>query len=521
MSHQSYLDYWVGAPVENPVFEDIERYPVRCYFDNDSDELINYKGKNGLVDIEVYREMVRALKGMGYNAIDIHDQLGRAEFYNWDRYKKFWDYKGDIDHINALIDMIHEEGMLVQIPMYLAWAFNPIEEDAQCWHEHGSLWEEKWRDYMTSPLGKGDIFLLRPRSPVYDRKYGCQCPDCTSKGTGQVMTEAFKVLEDIILEKKQQPMLICDLYAEGYELWADGSFSVSDRWTMLFADSGYGKLLPIDQDVQNIQGGIYLHAGFWLNHTVQDPHIDILADSITKADELGLTNYILVNGQSFKNFVFNIEAIMHMVSEGEHFSRHNYITDWCQRILGIMDAELIQRIDRFILDIAKVHEAIAHRPAYLDQSDLDRGFTGTMFFEIYPLIQEVNALQEDGCDRAKGNDNSHYGWLLENARSHCNLLSQVLKTSEDIESTLKDDRLVVWNDQFTYPLTLLKEQHVFKRTILEVLNGLKKKEDVKEGLATLRSLAIEGSQLKSFDTWYEPKNSRRHHPIPEMDILTF
>lgn len=526
---KSYLKYWTGLDVEKPnydkeILKANNAFPIRCYFDNDSDELINYKGSNGLVDLKVYKELVLSLKAMGYNAIDIHDQLGRTEFYAWDSYKKYWNYKGDIKHIENIINIIHEEGMLVQIPMYLAWGFDPIGENAECWHQHGDLWREKWRKYMESPLGKGDIFLLRPRSPIYDCEYRCKCEECLEKGTGKIMTEVFEAVEKIILSKKSDAKLICDLYAEGYELWRDKSFSVSENWLLMAADNGYGKFPPYKELGRGPhEWGIYLHAGFWLNHTIQDTHIDPLAESALKAYELGITNYILVNGQSFKNFILNIEAIMAMIFKGTGFNRKEFIKDWVSRLFDVWDSELADKIDQLIFKIAEVHRSIAIRPAYLDnEEDLDRGFIGTMISLVYPLIDRINNSGASISEFAKdtipfGRDSLPYG--KDKARALSIQCKEILKMAKAIENKIDEKAKAAWNDQFTYPLTLLNKQMNFVLALFAVVEGEKDKSEAKRALKKLDELARRGSKLTKFKSWYYPENMRMHHPIPTEDIF--
>lgn len=508
----SYLSYWTGDEVNEPVLTNFEHFPVRCYFDNDSDELINFHGKDGRVDYDVYRQMLISLKGMGYNAIDIHDQLGRAEFYRWEAYKKYWNYVGDIKHIEKLIDIIHEEGMLVQIPMYLAWGFDSIEEHEECWSRYSEKWIDKWTSYMNSALGKGDIFLMRPRSPVYDSKYKCKCADCAKKGVGTIMTEAFEALEKIILQKKPEAMLICDLYAEGYGLWLDGSFKVSEKWLLMAADNGYGKL-PLLENMGNgnSKWGIYLHAGFWLNHTVQDPHLEPLMESVNRAYQCGATDYVLVNGQSFKNFILNLEAIMQMVHDGMNFSREDFISSWSKRLFGVSDEKLAQRIDLFIEDIAEAHRGMAVCPAYLDpMEDIDRGFTANMIHVAYRLISRIN-----------GMDDGEIPYNIKKAAAYKIQFERLYKEAQSIELLIESSKRAAWNDQFTFPMMLMCGEMEFHIVLFEVLDGKRKKEEAKSALQALRSLTEKGSDLTFFKEWYLPEKSRRHHQIPDEDIFKF
>ncbi len=524
----SYLKFWTNINIENPKLNDFKDFKIRCYFDNDSDELINFHGNNGLVDLEVYKEMLISIKKMGYNAVDIHDQLGRAEFYIWDSYKKYWNYKGDIEHINKIIDLIHEQGMLVQIPMYLAWGFNPIDENADCWSQHKDLWIKKWNEYMDSPLGKGDIFLLRPRSPIYDYPYGCKCKQCTDKGTGQLMTEAFKNLENIILKRKPNATLLCDLYAEGYPLWEDNSFSVSENWMLMVSDNGFGKL-PNHHTMgsSNHKWGIYLHAGFWLNHTVQDPHLDALYNSIELAYKKNMTNYILVNGQNFKDFKLNLEAIMSLIQKkyNKNYNlyswKESFLKDWFKRLFNANNELLLNEMIDFISKQAEFHLNISVKKAYLDEMcDVDRGFIVNMISYVYPLIEEVN----NKVTSVNYKISNEYLITSHFYNKICTFLIQsqnMVSLAENIESKLSEDYKTLWVDQFKLPQLLFVYQYKLIQSLLDVLNDKIEPIEAKNTLTLFYKLAEKGSGLKGFENWYNPKNSRMHHPIPTSDIFNF
>ncbi len=527
----SYLKYWTNMDVKNPSLDSFKDFPIRCYFDNDSDELINFHGKNGLVDLDVYREMLISIKSMGYNAVDIHDQLGRAEFYLWDSYKKYWNYKGDIDHINKIIDLIHDEGMLVQIPMYLAWGFNPIDETADCWSNHSDQWIQKWTEYVHSPLGKADIFSLRPRSPIYDYPYGCTCDKCSQLGTGEIMTQAFTAIEKIITDVKPNALLICDLYAEGYPLWEDKSFTISDQWLIMISDNGFGRLPNHStMGTSNNKWGIYLHAGFWLNHTVQDPHLDVLYNSVQLAYEKNMTNYILVNGQSFKDFKLNIEAIMSLIqkntsSKDLYSWKENFLTDWFNRLFNVSDKLILNKMLNFISTLADFHLSIAVKKSYLDEKcDVDRGFIVTMISYVYPLIEEINKKVDE---EHKGNkyvvDNSYLlGGYFDNKIDTLLIQSEnIFKLSKNIENNLTKHYRTLWIDQFSFPQLLFVLQYKFIKTMLKVLNNKAEPIEAKKALIELYTSAEKGTGLKGFETWHEPKNSRMHHPIPHIDIFNF
>ena len=520
----NYLKYWTGIKSVDTRYNKFDCFKIRCYFDNDSDELINYKGKNGLVDLDVYREMVRSLKVMGYNAIDIHDQLGRAEFYLWDSYKKYWDYKPDINHIEKIINIIHEEGLKVQIPMYLAWAFKPLNEKHECWVTHKKTWISTWKEYMNSPLGKGDIFLLRPRSPIYDCKYRCNCDKCVNLGTAEIMTQVFNEIEKIILSKKSDANLICDLYAEGYELFKKGMFKVSKNWLLLYANNGFGKFIHTETYANaSYKKGIYLHSGFWLNHTIMEPHLDSLTNSIKKAKELNLTDYILVNGQSFKNFIINIEAIMSMCHEGDKFSKKLFLTDWIKRVLSIKDEKTISKIIVYIDKLANFHIDMAVRDSYLSPGkDVDRGFQANMINVFYPLIYKLNKKANDNyilVDEKFSTRKKEVLWKPNKAFDLYDKGLKLLIEVKEIELLINSKKAkIAFNDQFTFPMELLIKQLELIKMFFEVLADEMTIDDVKTHHKEFYNLAVNGSKFEEFSNWYHPKNSRMHHPIPTLEI---
>lgn len=85
------LEYWTGKTAnmvsDNDllVFENRSiappEIPILCYFENDVDELANYRGKLLEYDWETYTEMINSLVRLKYNAIQLFDMLGRPEFF--------------------------------------------------------------------------------------------------------------------------------------------------------------------------------------------------------------------------------------------------------------------------------------------------------------------------------------------------------------------------------------------------------------------------------------------------------
>lgn len=335
--------YWSGTrPPRKPDFlpPALDRavpppaVPTLCYFDNDNDELANLRPPLLEFDKETWAALIDSLLRMGYNAIDLHDHLGRSEFHRWDAYKALRpDYHTNLELIDWVIDYAHARGMRVQIPMYLAWEFLHLtEEEAVCWTRHGGRWRELWTRYLKeTPLGKADLFLDRPRSQLWDYEYLSAC----GEETGAAMTAAFTALRDIVLDHNPDATLICDLYAHGMDLWRGGTFQPPKDYVLLWPNDGYGRLHPFPGDTRGHRFGGYVHAGFWLNHEVQDPYPKRIEQTARRLiREHGAGAYLLVNGQNFRPFTLNLEAWARAAADPAGFDGAAFHREWAARHFG-------------------------------------------------------------------------------------------------------------------------------------------------------------------------------------------
>jgi hypothetical protein len=335
--------YWTGMlPAPQPDFAPpaLDRplpapaFPIRCYFDNDNDELANLTQPYLEFDRDTWIGVIETLLRLGYNAIDLHDHLGRSEFYRWDEYKALRpDYHTNLALLDWVIDLAHARGMLIQIPMYLAWEFRHLGEDeAVCWSQHQEKWKALWRYYLQeTPLGKGDLFLDRPRSQLWDYEYRSAC----GEETGAVMTEVFTALRDIVLAHNPNAILVCDLYTHGMDLWRGGTFNPPKDYLLLWPNDGWGRLHPFPEDTRGYRFGAYMHAGYWLNHVVQDPYPVRIAESLRAlACDHAATACCLVNGQTFRPFLLNLEAYGRAMADPVGFDGEAFQRAWATRYFG-------------------------------------------------------------------------------------------------------------------------------------------------------------------------------------------
>ena len=313
------------------------------YFDNDNDELANMTKPYLEFSFEHWKEIINSLVRLRYNAIDIHDHLGRGEFYTWPHYQDIRpNYEPNVNLLNKVIDYAHERGVLVQVSFYLGWKFNTISDKGRLnWPKYKEEWKNIWRYYLEhTPIGKCDIFLNRPRDQKWDTKY-------RGKGKGNdpvsVFNEAFPEMCKILKEHNPEAIIIVDLYMEGRDVY-EKEFrpEPKENFIMAWPNDGFGKFEYMPKDMDNYEWGVYMHAGYFWNHVVHDPYPEVLSKNLKKAFlDFKMREYCLVNGQTFRHFILNLETCSELCNSPENFDAKNFYSNWCARYFGSEHAEEI------------------------------------------------------------------------------------------------------------------------------------------------------------------------------------
>jgi hypothetical protein len=348
------LEYWTGKQPNAPekfeipemsFREKAPKFPLRGYFDNDDDMLANWKGKKLFVELDTWKEIINSLARLRYNYIDLHDLSGRPEFWVWDYYTNMTEYHTDLDLVDKVIDYAHSKGMKVQIPMYLGWEFHHIDYDKICLTEHHDHWMEVYEYYLTkTPFAKGDIFLARPRHPIYDYAYYCEEEEKAGIKTGPLMNKMFQGLSDLIQKYRPGATFVCDLWREGQPMWENGDFAPDKNIQMLWADYYGDDFREWPEDHKGYDFGIYIHAGIWLNHVMQDPLVHQISSAVKEAVNRDMTHNIFVNGQDFKHFILNIEVCSRLAWDPENFDPDEFYKEWTSRYFGKQASPLMKTI---------------------------------------------------------------------------------------------------------------------------------------------------------------------------------
>ncbi|WP_247076068.1 glycosyl hydrolase 115 family protein [Cellulophaga sp. F20128] len=334
------FEYWTGKLPSKKLATDLSHFtsktinppkvPILTYFENDVDELANYRGKLLEYDWESYTEMVNSLVRLRYNSIQLFDMLGRPEFFIRPEYKKLApDYQIDIAYVDKMINYAHAKGMQIAIDFALGYQIHPMAADkADCWKTYKEDWLQAWRYYLEkTPLAKTDIFILRPWHQVWDWEYKSSCGESKI----DVFNEVYAAFGDLVDEYKPDATKVLVCYSDGMQMWNEG-FRPPKDWTVLWSDHGFGDFEHLPNTTDGYKFGTYMHAGYWLNHTVHNPYPKKV-ESVMKDmfQTYNTTNYCLVNGQNFRPFLLNIEAYSEVCNNPETFNGDTFYKAWTER----------------------------------------------------------------------------------------------------------------------------------------------------------------------------------------------
>ncbi len=506
------LEYWTGntAPqqtqLEIPEMDYREQAPafkLRGFLEHDNDMLANWKGRKLIVEFDIWKEMIDSLARLRYNYIGIHDLLGRPEFYLREYYTGMTDYHTDLELVERVIDYAHSKGLLVLVPMYLGWEFMHLEMDEVCITSHFDRWMEIYSYYLReTPLGKADLFLARPRHPIYDSAYICPEEEAVGLHPGPLMEAVFSGLGKLIHAYRPGGKLMCDLGQEGRDLWHSNQFNIQREVQMLWADEGFAQFSEWPRRKKAYDFGIYLHAGVWKNQVVQDPYPDRLKASAQNAVSRGMTENILVNGQSFKPFILNLEAAARVAWDPIRFDGVAFYEEWTTRYFGPKASA--PAVQSFKLLSEAHHYAVGFQEVMKSSQ------------KILDHIEQNEAEMED----------------LANVRTSLALAQKSLEWAEKAKTSVPPSSLNGFDDQVLFPCRIFVENLKLLKALIEFNNfyvtnrGRRNSKtrdrfrvlglEAREQLVKLRILLEQGSSWGKWDGWYHPKHFRIHTQPPEI-----
>lgn len=521
------LEYWTGKQPKSKKPENLYDFepkviappqiPILGYFENDVDELANFRGKLLEYDWESYTELINSLVRMRYNAIQLFDMLGRPEFFIRPEYKKLNpDYNIRESYIDSLIDYAHSKGMMVQIDVSMGYKLKPLDQDkADCWKNNKQDWIDTWKYYFDeTPFKKADIFSLRPRNQVWDWEYKSSC----GEDKIEVFNEVYQVLGDLIDEHNPKAKKVMVCYADGMEMF-NQDFNPPKDWLVAWSDDGFSGFKYLPESTKGYEFGTYMHAGFWLNHTVHDPY-PIKIDTIMKnmVNDFKADKYCLVNGQQFRPFLLNMEAFSEMSKDVSAFDGEQFYTDWTQRYFEKPVAEFAVKA------MKKLHEAQLNRGGYVEHLWEIRETVSYLSNAPIrrpgktPIPYDYNAVSED------------YG--------HIEKRLKLIKKAQEFGlegAKLVNEEDTFYHDYVALPIDLYhdlldfehclhnmsKLKNTFETTndmgaLDRALNLLKV---ANEKLELIHRRSNEGDSNEKWQNWYSPEIRRPNNGFPSKQML--
>lgn len=501
--------YWIGyqPQMKNNVIIPTLSYrakpPVfkyRGYFDNDNDLLANFKGRKLIVELDLWKEIINTVARLGYNYIDIHDLLGRPEYYLREYYINLTPFHTDLKLVDEVIDYAHSKGLLVQIPMYLGWEFKHISLDETCLTTYHDKWMATYEYYLTqTPIAKADLFLQRPRHPIYDWAYKCEEETKQGIKTGDLMNKMFEGLAQLIHKYRPEGVLFCDLWSEGRPLWESGEFSPNKNIQMLWADGGHANFKEFPKDLKGYEFGIYIHAGVWYNNVTQSPYPDKIKEAALLAVDRKMTSNFLVNGQTFKDFLLNINACGLCAWDPVAFNPETFYKEWTTKYFGKNVAPSVIKVLKLTYD--------ANQPI--------GGFRNTMntSVQILTKIAKKNYSLES----------------LTNVETSIIPAEKAFLLAKKLLPTIAENKRTSYIDQIAYPSEIYLLNLKFLKSVILFNNALsnqnktddikQKGEEMKQALVALRNKLTEGSGWEKWQDFYKPENFRIHTPPPTLEMM--
>ncbi|MDN3665839.1 glycosyl hydrolase 115 family protein [Algibacter miyuki] len=519
------LEYWTGKTANKISNETVFNFtpktiappkvPVLAYFENDVDELANYRGKLLEYDWESYTELIDALVRMRYNAIQLFDMLGRPEFFVRPEYKKLKpDYQVDIDFIDKMINYAHLKGMKIAIDFELGYQIHPMSADkADCWKTYKADWVSAWRYYLEeTPLAKTDIFILRPRHQVWDWKYESTC----GENKIDVFNEVFVVFGKLIDEykPKAQKVLVC--YSDGMEMWNEG-FRPPEDWTVLWSDHGFGDFEHLPNTTDGYDFGTYMHAGYWLNHTVHNPYPNKV-ETIMKAmfQDYEADKFCLVNGQNFRPFLLNLEAYSAFCNNPDTFTGKDFYKMWTNRYFSNEASE------HAIKSMQYLHEAqegrkgyvehlweIREAVSYLSNAPIRRPGKTPIPFDYKRVIGDYETTEHAAENVQKALTEAEQGYQIDATNfyhAYILLPAQLYQDLITFETTL-------------HKMTKLKQAFETSKNITALNEAKGLLPIAKEQLEAIYTRRASGDLDDKWKDWYAIKNRRQNNGFPTHDML--
>lgn len=492
--------------VAAPVFRD------RIFYENDADELINWSGRRLQLEWPHWKELIDTLVALGYSGLQVFDSAGRSEFVYWDYYRANACYELDAPLLGRVLDYAHERGLMLLVQMSLAWPFRRLRADHTCWSRHADEWKSLWRYYLTeTPLRHADVLEIGICDPLWDGNYRCRCERCAPRGRVVIEKEIAIALAAIIREVAPAKRIGLNTYGRSLK-----EFDARDasRAVLEHADRGYAVFEAGAELPAGFPGAVYIHAGYWLDHTVQNPYVYRLGDALKRLADRNATQWVRVNGQSFRPFMLMVEAAAAAAWAPARFDADLFVRAWAEEHLGPGTAEPF---------VAYVDALLALNEATLTTGK-ERGYVKLLIHHLYPLLRELaddDAPAPDDLVRCRDTDSilrcfPDLGSSAAHAEAVVAAARRAVRTAEAVGDVLWPmGRAALHDDMVAFPARLFAAAAELYRALVACRDerragGLQMQTVtvMVEAARGLWDLHLEGPAHPQWREWYLPLRQR-------------
>jgi len=393
------------------------------------------------------------------------------------------------------------------------------DEASTCWRDHQQEWLSTWRYYLTETvIKKADIFTLSPRNQVWDRPYESSCGEDKDEVFNDVYAEFGKLLESY----KPGATKLCICYDDAAEMF-NNNFKPSKDYIIAWPDDGFGRFKTYPNSIKGYRMGTYMHAGFWLNHDVADPYPVVIEDSMrTIFNDYQATHYMMVNGQTFRPFILNLEAFSESARLGTDFDGEAFYQNWAERYFGKTYASHSVNI------LKQLHKANSNRTGYVEI--LWQVKKMTAYLANQPLLHPYKPPISVDFAGVKA--------FIGQTQPRIQALETALFEIDKIKNQVSKNRMF-FHDHMILPVQIFHDLLVFNQTLIE-LSQIKQQLEVtqiehkqfilknnarhllaqaKSQLDTIYQRRLKGDLNPRWSTWYDPAKRRPNNGFPNLQAL--
>lgn len=524
------LAFWLGSG-EDPVACNLAPGDVtvpapvfreRLFYENDADELINWSGRRLQLEWPHWKELIDTLIALGYSGLQVFDSAGRSEFVYWDYYRANACYQLDAALLERVLNYAHERGLVLFAHMNLAWPFRRLPEDHTCWSRYADEWRAIWRHYLTeTPLRHADVLEIGTCDPLWDGNYRCRCERCAPRGRVAIEKEISAALAAIVREVAPDKRIGLNTYGRSLK-----EFDARDasRAVLEHADRGYAVFEPGVELPSGLPGAVYIHAGYWLDHTVQNPYVRRLGESLCALADRGATQWVRVNGQSFRPFMLMVEAAAVAAWDPAAFDAGAFVRAWAEEHLGPGTAPAFA---------AYTDAMLALNEATLTRGK-ERGYVKLLLYHIYPLLRELaddTAPAPDDLVRCRDTDSilrcfPDLGSTREHAEAVAGAARQVEAAAAAVGAVMRPvGRAALHDDIVAFPARLFAAAAWLYQALVAARDarqagvvGVSAAAAVVAATQALWDLHLEGPAQPLWREWYLPLRQRIFGTPPNPEL---